>query len=232
MAVDGGSALASSDLDLDSMIGASAPGLDAGPPTGVGQPAGSGTLAIDLSNLGSGSIVSGSSPGIEAPGSGIALSGPLDSGVSLEGGDFGASGVDLGGSLAASGIDVGGGSLAGDAFELGGGAGDDESASVIIATEETGDSSFFGAVADDSGSVSLGDSASISAIAGDDLVGEMVPAGPPFSVLQIVGLVCCTLFLLTAGLMMIDLVSTIRAPGGTPIASPLLKAMTEMFAWQ
>ena len=60
----------------------------------------------------------------------------------------------------------------------------------------------------------------------------MVPAGPPFSVLQIVGLVCCTLFLLTCGLMMVDLVWAIRAPGGTPIASPLLKAMTELFALQ
>lgn len=228
---DVGSALASSDLDLDSVIGASAPGLELGA-AASGPAPGSGTLSIDLSNLGSGSIVAGSSPGITPPGSGIALSGPLDSGLSLEGGDLGASGVDLGGSLVASGIDVGGGSLVGDAFELGGGAGDEESASVIIATEDTGDSSFFGAVADDSASVSLGDSAGVSAIVGDDFSGEMVPAGPPFSALQIVGLVCCTLFLLACGLMMVDLVWAIRAPGGTPIASPLLKAMTETFAWQ
>lgn len=229
---DGGSALASSDLELDSIIGASAASLGGGSLAGGGDVVGSGPLSIDLSNLGSGSIVAAGSPGVAAPGSGIALSGPLDSGLSLEGGDLGDSGVELAGSLVASGIDVGGGSLVGDAFDLGGGAGDDESASVIIATEETGDSSFFGAVADDSSLMSAGDSSGVSAIVGDDMVGDMVPAGPPFSVLQIVGLVCCTLFLLACGLVMIDLVGTIRAPGGTPIASPLLEVMTELFAWQ
>jgi hypothetical protein len=51
-------------------------------------------------------------------------------------------------------------------------------------------------------------------------------------VLQIVGLICCTLFLLTAALVMIDLVWSIRTPAGTPISSPLLKALTDLFSWR
>jgi hypothetical protein len=151
--------------------------------------------------------------------------------------DLGGSGVALGGSDVAlgsgigSGIDDVGGALGGDAFELGDATTDDESASVVVATEDSGDSSFFGTVSDDSGSVSLEDASSAALIPGDDGFLEGV-AGPPFSALQIVGLVCCTLFLLTAALVMIDLVWSIRTPAGTPISSPLLKALTDLFSWR
>ena len=67
-------------------------------------------------------------------------------------------------------------------------------------------------------------------VAGDDFLDGS--AGPPFSMLQIVGLICCTLFLLTAALVMIDLVWSIRAPAGVPISSPLLKALTDLFSWR
>ncbi len=261
---DAGSALASSDLELDSIIGASSPSLArgaVGPASGLGSDVagggGSGTLAIDLSNLGSGSIA-----GLSGPAPGNALSGALDSGLSLEGSDLAASGLNLGGSgielggsgvelggsgvrLGDSGLDLGGspigsgvddvgGAFGGDAFELGDSTTDDESASVVISTEDTGDSSFFGAVTDDSGSVSLDDGSSLSPVGmaiGEEGFLEGV-AGPPFSVLQIVGLVCCTLFLLTCSLVMIDLVWSIRAPVGEPISSPLLQALTDLFAWR
>jgi excisionase family DNA binding protein len=265
---DAGSALASSDLELDSIIGASSPSLArgaVGPASGLGSDVagggGSGTLAIDLSNLGSGSIA-----GLSGPAPGNALSGALDSGLSLEGSDLAASGLNLGGSgielggsgvelggsgvrLGDSGLDLGGspigsgigsgvddigGAFGGDAFDLGDSTTDDESASVVISTEDTGDSSFFGAVTDDSGSVSLDDGSSLSpvgmAIGEEGFLEGM--AGPPFSVLQIVGLVCCTLFLLTCSLVMIDLVWAIRAPVGEPISSPLLQALTDLFAWR
>ena len=265
---DAGSALASSDLELDSIIGASSPSLArgaVGPASGLGSDVagggGSGTLAIDLSNLGSGSIA-----GLSGPAPGNALSGALDSGLSLEGSDLAASGLNLGGSgielggsgvelggsgvrLGDSGLDLGGspigsgigsgvddigGAFGGDAFDLGDSTTDDESASVVISTEDTGDSSFFGAVTDDSGSVSLDDGSSVSpvgmAIGEEGFLEGM--AGPPFSVLQIVGLVCCTLFLLTCSLVMIDLVWAIRAPVGEPISSPLLQALTDLFAWR
>ncbi len=265
---DAGSALASSDLELDSIIGASSPSLargPVGPASGLGSDVagggGSGTLAIDLSNLGSGSIA-----GLSGPAPGSALSGALDSGLSLEGSDLAASGLNLGGSgievggsgielggsgvrLGDSGLDLGGspigsgigsgvddigGAFGGDAFDLGDSTTDDESASVVISTEDTGDSSFFGAVTDDSGSVSLDDGSSLSPVGmaiGEEGFLEGV-AGPPFSVLQIVGLVCCTLFLLTCSLVMIDLVWAIRAPVGEPISSPLLQALTDLFAWR
>jgi len=244
---DAGSGLASSDLEIDSIIEASSPSLAKGgaAPSGADSNVvgGSGTLSIDLG--------SGSFGGLSGPAA-AALSGAIgESGLSLEG-DLGASGMKLGGSgldLGGSGVALGGsdvalgsgigsgiddvgGALGGDAFELGDATTDDESASVVVATEDSGDSSFFGTVSDDSGSVSLEDAASAAALnPGDDGFLEGV-AGPPFSALQIVGLVCCTLFLLTAALVMIDLVWSIRTPAGTPISSPLLKALTDLFSWR
>jgi len=252
---DAGSSLASSDLELDSIIEASSPALGTGDaPSGTDSNVvgGSGTLAIDL---GSGSI-----GGLSGPAA-AALSGAIgESGLSLEGDvagsgvNLGGSGLDLGGSGIAlgSGIGIGSGAgsgigsgvgsgigsgvddvggLGGDAFELGDATTDDESASVVISTEDSGDSSFFGTVSEDSGSVSLEDSAAAAAlVAGDDFLDGS--AGPPFSMLQIVGLICCTLFLLTAALVMIDLVWSIRAPAGVPISSPLLKALTDLFSWR
>lgn len=255
---DAGGALAGSDLELDSIIGASSPSLGGSAARSPGDSdsnvaAGrSGTLEIDLSNLGSGSLAVGSGAGLSGPSPGAALSGALDSGLSLEGSDIKASGIDLGGSAInaglgsaigsgiggglglalGSGVDAIGGALGGDAFELGDAATDDDSASVVISTDETGDSSFFGTVSDESSSLSIEDAGSVAGMAGggeDFLEGG---GGPPFSVLQIVGLVCCTLFLLTCSLVMVDLVWSIQAPSGSPISSPLLKALTDTFAWR
>jgi excisionase family DNA binding protein len=243
---DAGSALANSDLEIDSIIEASSPSLAKGgaAPSGTDSNVvgGSGTLSIDL---GSGSIGGLSGPAAAALSgaigeSGLSLEGDFGgSGMKLEGSglDLGGSGIALGGSDVAlgsgmgSGIDDVSGALGGDAFELGDATTDDESASVVVATEDSGDSSFFGTVSDDSGSVSLEDASSAALIPGDDGFLDGV-AGPPFSALQIVGLVCCTLFLLTAALVMIDLVWSIRTPAGTPISSPLLKALTDLFSWR
>jgi hypothetical protein len=235
--LDGGSALASSDLDFDSIIAASSPSLPKPAAADSGVAAGSGTLAIDLSNLGSG----------PAAGSGLGLSGPAlgdplgTSGISLEGDDLAASGIDLsapglgggsgiGGSAIGSGIG-GSGSLSGDAFELGADGSDDDSASVVIGTEEGGDSSLFGLAADDSSeSISMTDSSFSQSVPGDDFVDAA--GGQGFSGLQITGLVCTALLLLTCCLVMLDLAWTIPAPGGKPVSSPLLKALTDTFAWK
>lgn len=250
---DAGSALASSDLDFDSLVASSSPSLATGsagksisPGVGDSHVAadGSGTLEIDLSNLGSGSLAVGSVAGLSGPSPGAALSGALDSGLSLEGSDLRASGLDLGGSAIGgglgsaigsgigSGVDAIGGALGGDAFELGDAATDDDSASVVISTEDGGDSSFFGAVTDDSSSISIADSTGIASPLGGDEEFLERAGGPPFSVPQIVGLVCCTLFLLTCSLVMVDLVWSIQSPSGVPISSPLLKTLTDTFAWR
>jgi excisionase family DNA binding protein len=245
---DQGSALASSDLDFDSIIAASSPALPKAPAAGGSNVAGgSGTLAIDLSNLGSG----------PAAGSGLGLSGPAlgdplgTSGISLEGDDLGSPGIDLGtsgiggsalgsgigGSVIGSGIGgsvVGsgiGGSLGGDAFELGADPGDDDSASVVISTEEGGDSSFFGTVTDDSSeSISVEGEAFPGGVSGEEFLEGS--SGPPFNALQITGLVFTTLLLLTCCLVMVDLAWSIPAPAGKPVSSPLLKALTDTFAWK
>jgi len=157
-----------------------------------------------------------------AAASGIASA--IDAGGSLAAGSFAAGSI-AGGSLA-------GGSLAGDAFDLGD-VGDEESASVVIATDETGDSSFFGAALDDSASVSLEESSIADSTAGLSmgLPLEHVP-DTTFSVWQVLALACCTLLMLTAGLVMFDLASTIRAPGGTPLSAPLLTALSETLGWR
>lgn len=240
--LDGGSALASSDLDFDSIIAASSPSLPKPAAADSNVVGGSGTLAIDLSNLGSG----------PAAGSGLGLSGPAladplgTSGISLEGDDLAASGIDLsapglgggsgiGGSAIGSGIGgsgIGGsGSLAGDAFELGADGGDDDSASVVIGTEEGGDSSIFGLAADDSSeSISMTDASFSQSAPGEDFI--EAAGGQGFNGLQITGLVCTALLLLTCCLVMLDLAWTIPAPGGKPVSSPLLKALTDTFAWK
>jgi hypothetical protein len=241
--LDGGSALASSDLDFDSIIAASSPSLPKPAAADSGVVAGSGTLAIDLSNLGSGPAA-GSGLGLSGP----ALSDPLGtSGISLEGDDLAASGIDLsapglgggsgiGGSVIGSGIrgsGIGGsGNLGGDAFELGADGGDDDSASVVIGTDEAGDSSLFGlATEDPSESISMTDGSFSQSVApGEDFLDAA--GGQGFNALQITGLVCTALLLLTCCLVMLDLVWTIPAPGGKPVSSPLLKALTDTFAWK
>lgn len=209
------------------------------------EPGDAAAMTLDLGNAvggGSGEIaglsaISSPSQQGNASAAGVALSGPLDSGLSLEDGDIQASGIDLAAASGiASAIDVGGslagGSLAGEAFDLGD-VSDDESASVVIATEDTGDSSFFGAALDDSASVSLEESSVADSMAG-------LSAGVPleyaiettFSVWQVLALVCCTLLMLTAGLVMFDLASTIRAPAGAVLSAPLLNALSETLGWR
>jgi excisionase family DNA binding protein len=224
------------DLALESIVAASSPSLGGG-----GAPAAldSGTLAIDLSNVGGGSLAGGSLAGLSAAsGPGGSLAGAIDSGLSLEGGGLDISGVDLDADGPARGgppgslVDSLGGSLAGEAFELGAETADEESASVVISTEDTGDSSFFGAAMDDSASVSFGDaSGSVDIPAGAAADFEMPSATLPFSVWQVVGLICCTLLMFACGLVVFDVLATVRGPQGSPISSPLLSALADTFGW-
>ncbi len=243
----------SEDLALESVIGASSPALASPPPAAPG-PAGAappsgvaaslsdvdGTLAIDLSDVGGGaiggSLAIGSGVALSgaAAGSGPApsLSGALDSGLSLEDGDIQMSGIDLG-TVGDEAVADGGTVLGGDDFELGGTTGDDESASVVIAAE-SGDSSFFGqAMAAGEGSSFSDESIAPSSVASDMLD---LPAGfgreMTFSLLQTLGLICCSLLLLFGGFIAFDLVRTLGTTGGTTLATPLLDAMAGAFGWR
>ena len=231
----GGSGTLSIDLGSGAIGGLSGPAAAA-----LSGAIGESGLSLEGDLAASGVKLGGS--GLDLDGSGIALgSGGGGSGLDLDGSglDLGGSGPALGGSGIAlgsgigggigSGIDDVGGGIGGDAFELGDATNDDESASVVISTEDSGDSSFFGTVSDDSGSVSIDGAAAAAIVAGDD---DFLESATPFTTLQIVGLVCCTLLLLTAALVMIDLVWSIRAPAGMPISSPLLKALTDLFSWR
>jgi excisionase family DNA binding protein len=223
------------DLALESIIGASSPGIArGGSVTGLG--AGS-DLAIGLGNSGPAAGGPGSIAGLSAAsGTGAALSGALDSGLSLEDADVQLSGIDVGGASAvnasSASIVAQGSFLGGDEFQLGSDTTDDESASVVIATEETGDSSFFGAAIEGEGSIlsdeSVSDSASV--LLGGE-VGEYA-LETPFSPLQIAGLVCCSLMLLFGGFVLYDLVRTIGSPEGPSLSNPLLNAMAETFGWR
>ena len=230
---DGG-VLDGDDLALESIIGASSPSLARGSAPAAGGSAAGSSLTLDLGDLGKGSGGLGSIAGLSA--AGAALSGALDSGLSLEDGDVQMSGIDLGGASAigGSGVSVvsGGSGLGGDEFQLGSDTTDDESASVVIATEDTGDSSFFGAAIEGEGSAFSEElsSDSASVILGGE-PGEY-SFETPFSALQITGLVCCSLLLLFGGFVMYDLVRTIGSPEGPTLANPLLNAMAETFGWR
>jgi len=228
----------SEELALESIVGASSPSL-AGSAI-VGNPTDDdGTLQIDLGDVAipdaGGSLAVGSGAPISgiAAGGSLALSGALDSGLSLEEGGIEVSGVDLG---AGSGPSIGDDAtaLGGDDFELGGGGGDEESASVVIATE-SGDSSFFGqGMADQSSSFSedLG-TVVPSSIASE--MSEMQFAPSPemtFSIWQTIGLICCALLLLFGGFIAYDVVRTIGSPESTRLANPLLNAMADAFGWR
>jgi excisionase family DNA binding protein len=215
-------------------------------------PADSGTLAIDLSGIGIGSQPSNAA-GSHATGSlvlgsdvdpavlsgpltnaGAALSGALDSGLSLEDGDAAVSGIDLGvldgGELDEDGATA----LAGDEFDLGGLDVDDDSASVVAVEPESGDSSFFPVGAGESSDFT-GDIPADAVAAVTDL-GEMdaadVVRDTRFSVWQICGLVCCALLLLTGGFVMFDLMRTIGSPGDLSLSSPLLNPLSSVFGWR
>jgi excisionase family DNA binding protein len=236
-----GGSLLGDDLALDSLI-ASSPASD-----GVSA-ADAGTEALDLSGAEPGGTLQfpGGSPAagsqvIGADSVVASLSGslavPLDSGVSLEDGELKVSGIDL---AAPSGLglpgddDAGGGpgSLAGDAFDLGG-VEDEESASVVIPTEATGDSSFFENVGD-AGSGSFADSSSIGLAAGADAASaDLFEAGGgmTFSPWQLAGLIACTLMLFLGGLVMLDLLWTVRSPRPF-VSAPLLDALASIFSWR
>lgn len=210
------------DLALDSFVNASSPSLST--PSAVG----SGTIAFDLPEGGAAgdSLVFGSGVGVSAASdAGGALSGNLDdSGLSLEATDLQVSGIDLGETAGlGSGIDEVGGSLAAEAFELGSVGDDDDSASVVIPTEDSSESSFFGTVTDDSVSVE-DSSASVVGMPGEGVFETVI--GTQFNTWQILGLVCCTLLLLGGTFVMVDLVLTINNPGKSPI---VLKQLVEMF---
>jgi len=267
--------LESLELDLDSIVGLSSPALaaSASPPEGAAtDPADSGTLDIDLSGIGGGSQPSNAS-GLNASGSlvfgsdansaggsgpptnaGSALSGALDSGLSLEDGDAAVSGLDLGpldtgldgGSLA--GGSLAGGSLAsgslaagnsatdpaGDAFELGGLDDDDGSASVVAVEPGSGDSSFFNTGGESSGFSGDGDiglSTDIIPDLGGGVAVDMV-RDTRFSAWQVCGLVCCSLLLLTGGFVMFDLMRTIGSPNDLVLSGPLLNPLSSVFGWR
>jgi hypothetical protein len=242
--------LDSMELDLDSIVGLSAAsGLGNAAAKAQDTPAGSGTLAIDLSDVGlpggsnaTGSLAIGS--GIDAAGlsgsltnAGAALSGALDSGLSLEDGDAAVSGIDLG-PLDDDAMDGDGATmLAGDVFEAGGLGGDDEeSASVVMAEESaSGDSSFFGTGVDDESSGFTGDipmsADAAAADVGETPFGDVVPDAR-FSAWQICGLVCCALLLLTGGFVMFDLMRTLGSPGELTLSGPLLNPLSGVFGWR
>jgi hypothetical protein len=201
---------------------------------------GSGALGSGV--LGSGALGSGVlGSGVDAAGlsgslinAGAALSGALDSGLSLEDGDAAVSGIDLGpldeGQLAEDGATA----LAGDEFELGDLAGDDDSASVVAVEPASGDSSFFptdegGESSDFTGDIPMGTDAATDM--GDLTPGEVVP-DTKFSVWQISGLVCCALLLLTGGFVMFDLMRTIGSPDDLSLSSPLLNPLATVFGWR
>jgi len=247
-----GDDLESDDLAIESIVGASSPSLGG---SGISKAGGSGDLTIELSGISSASSAASKSdsgiaglsgpglsgPGLSGPGLG-GLSGKLGSGLSggLSGGL--GSGVSLGdSSLADSGVDLGSaasaakGAPSADDFELGGETTDDESASVVIASDsEAGDSSFFGQTiggqsssfgSDDS---SLGSAGSAEMLAfPTQMLDEM-----SFSTWQIVGLVCCSLLLLFGGFIAYDLVRTIGSPESTTLSNPLLNSLAEIFGWR
>ncbi|MFM8496207.1 MAG: helix-turn-helix domain-containing protein [Planctomycetia bacterium] len=245
--VFGDSATGTDDLDLESIvsassIGTSSPSLAAAAKSSITGGPGQvdETLAIDLGDAmvsnASGSLAIGSDAGQagspEATGAGLALSGALDSGLSLEDGNIEMSGIDLGGDGAAAPDD--GTVLGGDDFDLGGGGGDDESASVVIAESESGESSFFGQAMAGEGSAFGEESAALpSSIASEAMAmpGDLSPE-MGFSGLQLAGLICCSLLLLFGGFIAYDLVRTIGSPESTTLANPLLDAMAGVFGWR
>lgn len=203
-------------------------------------PLGSGPLGSGVQGSGPlGSVVLGS--GVDPAGgsgslinAGAALSGALDSGLSLEDDDAAVSGIDLGPLDEGQLDEDGGGGLAGDDFELGGLGGDDDSASVVAVEPESGDSSFFptdegGESSDFAGDIPL------AAGGGTDL-GDLTPAevvpDTKFSVWQIAGLVCCALLLLTSGFVMFDLMRTIGSPDELSLSSPILNPLASIFGWR
>lgn len=233
----GGSADADDDMSLEQIAGASSPSLLSAinPASKSAKNADSG-LAVDLSAIGGGSNATGSLLGASIAAAGV--SGMLgDSGLSLEGGDMQVSGIDIAaGASQVSGASLGGGSLLGsDEFQLGSDTGDDDSASVVIATDDTTDSSSFGIGAGEDESSSF--SEPVSSSSGLHSSADFHDLGDysfetPFSVLQVLGLACCCLLLLFGGFVALDVVQSIGSSDGPWLANPILDAMADSFGWR
>lgn len=243
------------DLELDSIIAASSPGLPA-----ANLPDEAGAFAIDLGepilgdplagsaiNASGGSLVVGTDDdlliGSNAPSGkvGSALSDVLDSGVLIE-----EKAVELEGIQTWDEVELGieddvedqpgsplgdepiGGNFDDDDFDLGR---QDENSSVALAADASEASDLFPSDIDPSGlsGQSFGGSVGISGSL--EFPGEMV-ADIRFSTWQICGLICCSLILLTGGLVAFDLVRTIGTSQGTVLANPLLNALAETFGWR
>lgn len=235
-----GDDLESDDLAIESIVGASSPSLGG---SGISQASGSGDLMIELSGISSASSAASKSdsgiaglsgpglsgPGLSGPGLG-GLSGGLGSGVSLGDSSLADSGVDLGSAASAA-----KGAFSADDFELGGEATDDESASVVIASDsEAGDSSFFGQTIGGQSSSFGGDDSSLGSAGSAEVLAfptQMLDE-MSFSAWQIVGLVCCSLLLLFGGFIAYDLVRTIGSPESTTLSNPLLNSLAEIFGWR
>lgn len=245
------------ELDLDSVVGLSRAGgsaisgsasaASAGPATGAGKP---GTFDLDLSDelaVGSGPNQQGSNPtgslvasGGNAidlsngprSGPGSALSNIVDSGLSLDDPDAAVSGIDLGPLDDGLSAEDGGTQLAGEAFDVDNGFDTDEESASVVAVEDSGDSSFFGTGADDSSQFSTDLSAATDDVSATDVTGLDVVRDSKFSLAQVIGLVCCSLLLLTGGFVMFDLMRTIGSPGDLTLSSPLLNPLAGVFGWR
>lgn len=241
LAIDDDDVTGGDDLVLEANPGASSPSLArqaaaSGSLVG-GSIAGGDPLTLDISNVAGISSMpvgpgSGSLAAASGAGSGFAM--PADNGLSLEEGGLQVSGIDLDTGVAlGSGVEVAGGPLHGDEFNLGEGAGDEDSASVVIATEDSGDSSFFANVADDSASVTIDSSSfgdSSSTMLPDEIPAAAIEMG--FNGWQIAGLTCCALVLLAGGIVMYDVLSEIHKPQGEPMSGLLLNAVGQFMGWR
>ena len=246
------------DLELDSIIAASSPSLpvadgpleegtlsiDLGEPI-LGDPLDSGAMESPGASLIVGSdddLVVGSNAASGKVGS--ALSDVLDSGVLIEEKTVELEGiqtwdeVDLGieddeemADAGDGGDDLGvdlGGDFDNENFTLGD---SDDSGSINMPADASEASDLFPSGIDSSGlsGQSFGGSGGMSGSL--ELPGDMV-ADIRFSTWQICGLVCCSLILLTGGIVAFDLVRTIGSPQGTALANPLLDALAETFGWR
>ena len=209
------------------------------------------TFSVDLSGISltdetgnsraTGSLVLGSgadAAGVSGSliGAGSALSGALDSGLSLENDGAEISGMDL--LMDPDDVQLGDSDktnlVVGDDFELGETTGEEESGDIEIA-QESGESSFLGGLSGESSAfpddmpLTDGSPAVEVGTTFSDL--DLVPE-TRFSVWQICGLICCSLLLLTGGFVMFDLVRTVGSPDDPSLSSPLLTPLADVFGWR
>lgn len=186
---------------------------------------------------------------------GLSIAG--ESGISLDDEDLEASGILLSGvnvdEDVLSGIDLADGASAASSIDLGepvaGAAGEDDSVSledfdpvqVRQQDDETGSGIFVGDSSEQSSF--YGDSLAPDASSFDGGIDQQQAVGGyevlvvrgegnSFGPLQVVGLVCCTLLLLTGGLVCLDLVGAIGSVNGPRISAPLLDSLSQLFGWK